>query len=120
MLISPTEDRGKIAAAFARIQIGGKCDFTTAVQIAALALKHRKNKNGGQRIIAFVGSPLIEDTNTLKKVAKVLKKNNVAVDVITLGEFEENEEKLTEFINTINKDENRLVYIVGNIFKYVH
>lgn len=106
MLVSPTEDIGKILAAFSTISSGGQSDFCNAVQIAQLALKHRKNKKGGQRIIAFVGSPLIEDKKTLQKVGKQLKKNNVAIDIISLGELEENQEKLLELVNATNSGDN--------------
>jgi 26S proteasome regulatory subunit N10 len=41
--------------------LGGRSSVITAVQVASLALKHRKNKNGGQRIIVFIGSPVVEE-----------------------------------------------------------
>lgn len=69
-------------------------------------MKHRKNKNGGQRIIAFVGSPLLENPERLTKIGKQLKKNNVAVDVINLGEIEHNQEKLNAFIEAVNSNDN--------------
>ena len=55
-------------------------------QVASLALKHRQNKHQRQRIIIFVGSPLMEDQKELVKLGKKLKKNDVAVDVINFGE----------------------------------
>lgn len=85
LLVSPTEDIGKILASFSRVSLGGSNDFASAVQVAQLALKHRKNKNGGVRIIAFVGSPLSESVAQLKKIGTLLKKNNIAVDVISFG-----------------------------------
>lgn len=106
LLVSPTEESGKILAAFAGIPIGGKSNLTTAVQIAQLALKHRKNKNGGQRIIAFVGGPIAETVEKLQKIGKQLKKNNVAIDLISIGETEENSEKLLEFVNAANSNDN--------------
>ena len=107
MLVSPTEDIKKILAAFSKVSCGGKTDFCNSVQIAQLALKHRKNKNGGQRIIVFVGSPIAEDKKTLQKVGKQLKKNNVAIDVVSMGEMEENQEKLLELVNSTNSNDNR-------------
>lgn len=104
--MSPTQDIAKILAAFSRMNIGGQSDFSSAVQIAQLALKHRKNKNGGQRIIAFVGSPISDDVNNLKKIGKQLKKNNVAIDVVSMGEIDDNHEKLLEFINATNSNDN--------------
>lgn len=43
-----------------------------------LALKHRKNRNGGQRIIMFVGSPVDATPEELKKLGAVVKKNGVS------------------------------------------
>ena len=107
LLVSPTEDIGKILACFSKLRIGGKSNFSSSVQIAQLALKHRKNKNGGQRIIAFVGSPIVETVEELAKIGKQLKKNNVAVDIVTIGELDENNDKLVEFINAVSSGENR-------------
>lgn len=74
--------------------MGGKTDVAGAVQVANLALKHRRNKHGGKRIVVFVGSPIEDDVKTLIKVGKSLKKESVAVDVISMGEIEDNKTKL--------------------------
>lgn len=106
LLVSPTDEISKLLGAFSQLTIGGKVDFAAAVQIAQLALKHRRNKNGGQRIIVFVGSPIETDAKTLEKIGKQLKKNNVAVDVVSLGELEDNNAKLEVFINAANSNDN--------------
>jgi 26S proteasome regulatory subunit N10 len=75
-----------------------------------LALKHRQNKNLRQRIIALVGSPLDNTTAAdLVKLGKRLKKNNVACDIVNFGEESENEEKLKEFTDAVNSQDNRCV-----------
>ena len=51
-----------------------------------LALKHRNNKRGGQRIILFVGSPVEAEEKAMKRVGKIMKKNNIALDIISVGE----------------------------------
>lgn len=51
-----------------------------------LGLKHRQNRHQRQRIVVFVGSPVEADEKELLTVAKKLKKNNVAVDVVNFGE----------------------------------
>jgi 26S proteasome regulatory subunit N10 len=107
MLASPTEELPKVLACFARLKLGGKSDLITSIQIAQLALKHRKNKNGGQRIVAFIGCPLSEPVEVLTKIGKQLKKNNVAIDVISVGESEENVAKLQELVNAANTNDNR-------------
>ena len=79
LLASPTDDMGKILASLHDVKIAGKLNFLEGVQVAQLALKHRRNKNGGQRIVLFVGSPIDADAKSLVKAAKLLKKNNVRV-----------------------------------------
>lgn len=106
LLVSPTENTSKLLAAFNKISANGKSEFSTSVQIAQLALKHRKNKNGGQRIIVFIGSPIIEDSKNLVKIGKLLKKNNIAVDVVIMGEQSENLEKMEEFVKATSGDDN--------------
>lgn len=102
-MTSPTEDQGKILAAIAKVKISnGKSDFSSALQIAQLALKHRKNTNGGKRIILFVGSPISEAPEELEKVGLFLKKNAVAIDIISIGQLEDNEEKMTNFVNLVD------------------
>lgn len=112
VLVAPTQEQGKILAGFAGLKAGGQIDFSTSVQIAQLALKHRKNKTGGQRIIAFIGSPVLEETKTLTKIGKQLAKNNIAVSVIMLGELEENEEKMRVFVEQVNKSDNSHLVMV--------
>jgi len=133
LLVSPTDDMGKILSALHGIPIrkghsssssssssttsfsfeeskamdmvgkGGGVDLVVSLQIANLALKHRRNKNGGQRVIVFVGSPLTHvDARALVKAGRMLKKNNLAIDVIAMGELEENEPKLKELVDAAN------------------
>ena len=106
LITSPTEDQSKLLASLAKIKIFGKSDFVSSVQIAQLSLKYRKNVNGGKRIIVFVGSPLSESIIEIEKIAKSLKKNAIAVDVISIGELEQNQEKLTTFVNAVNAEDN--------------
>lgn len=103
LLVSPTEDIGKILNALHGLSMKSMMqDVTSSVQVASLALKHRRNKNGAQRIVLFVGSPLTVDAKNLTKVGKQLKKNNIAIDVVVLGELEENEERLRELVDAAN------------------
>ncbi|KAG0372187.1 hypothetical protein BGX24_000592 [Mortierella sp. AD032] len=106
VLVTFTADIGKILSALHNVAIGGQVSFSTSVQIAQLALKHRQNKNQRQRIIVFVGSPVEEDEKTLVKLAKKLKKNNIAVDVINFGEETENTTKLEAFVAAVNNSDN--------------
>ena len=103
LLVSPTDDVGKILGALHGLPMKSvTSDVTASVQVASLALKHRRNKNGSQRIVLFVGSPLTVEGRALTKVGKQLKKNNVAIDVVAMGELEQNEERLRELVDAAN------------------
>jgi 26S proteasome regulatory subunit N10 len=67
-----------------------------------VALKHRRNKNGSQRIVLFVGTPVTTDSKSLQKAGRLLKKNNVSIDVVALGELESNEGLLQELVDAAN------------------
>lgn len=102
VLTTLTTDMGKILDGIHRTKIKGDSHFTTGVNIAALALKHRQNKSQRQRIIVFACSPILEDEKSLVKLAKKMKKNNISIDVVAFGELtEENMKKLTGFNENI-------------------
>ncbi|KAI7848465.1 hypothetical protein BDC45DRAFT_523263 [Circinella umbellata] len=106
VLVTLTSDVGKILTALHGVKISNNINFMTGIQIAQLALKHRQNRNQRQRIVVFVGSPIEADERTLVRLAKKLKKNNVAVDIINFGEEAENNAKLEAFINNVNSGDN--------------
>ncbi|KXZ52409.1 hypothetical protein GPECTOR_9g453 [Gonium pectorale] len=106
VLVTPTPDLGKVLNCMATIEIDGECNVSSSVQIAQLALKHRLNKNQRQRIVIFVCSPITEEKDKLVKIAKKLKKNNVAVDIVSFGAEEENQEKLDAFLEAVNSNGN--------------
>jgi len=92
--------------AISSVKIGGTADILGTLQLAQLALKHKQNKSQQQRIILFVGSPVSAKTEDLVRIAKRLKKNNTAVDVISFGETIENAEKLQAFHDAVNNNDN--------------
>ncbi|KAK9173243.1 hypothetical protein CmeUKMEL1_06165 [Cryptosporidium meleagridis] len=104
--VTPTSDLSKAMHAMDGIRLNGKIDLLRGIQIAQLALKHRLNKNLRQRIVCFVGSPLEDDLTEkqLEKLGKVLKKNNVSIDIISFGEILVNRERLQALVNAANND----------------
>jgi 26S proteasome regulatory subunit N10 len=106
VLVSPTDDMGNILNSLHNASVGGRLNIVEGIQVAQLALKHRCNKNGGQRIVLFVGSPVEAEQKALVKVGKLLKKNNIAVDVIQLGDRDGNADKLRAFVDAANANEN--------------
>ncbi|KAF9817235.1 hypothetical protein IEO21_03599 [Rhodonia placenta] len=113
VLVTHSKDLGQILQALHATQdkIAGVADIPTAINVATLALKHRQNKNLRQRIILFLGSPLEgqgADEKAMVRLAKKLKKNNVAVDVITFGDgIEEGERSiLRTFVKETSSNDN--------------
>ncbi|KAH9249650.1 hypothetical protein BASA81_012619 [Batrachochytrium salamandrivorans] len=82
---------------------GSDFPFCASLQVAALTLKHRRNKNGQARVVLFCGSPIADSEEQMVKTAKNLKKNNIAVDVVSLGEQDANEAKLQAFFSAVQK-----------------
>ncbi|GLB33367.1 putative ssl1-like protein [Lyophyllum shimeji] len=116
VLVTHTKDLGQILQALHQTssKIGGEIDIPTAIAIAQLALKHRENKNLRQRIIVFAGSPLAgqgADEKSMIKLAKKLKKNNVAVDVVCFGDAiegttEDGKSVLRSFVESASSGDN--------------
>lgn len=104
ILVTPIADLSKINASINKIQVKGDANFSKSIDIASLALKHRTNKNSRQRIVIMVASPLNENEQDLKNLGKKLRRNNVSVDVINLGEYG-NKEKLQSFIECADQEE---------------
>ncbi|EMG50704.1 RPN10 26S proteasome regulatory subunit RPN10 [Candida maltosa Xu316] len=113
VLSTLTTDYGKILSGVHETKIHGENNFSSGIQVAALALKHRQNKVQQQRIIIFVGSPIKETEKELEKLAKKMKKNNVAVDIINFGEEGVNTAKLEKFQSAINNHDNSYLLTVS-------
>merc|ERR1719223_1933909 len=91
------------------VKVKGLCNFEAGLKVAKLALKNRPNKNQKQRIVMFVGSPLLVDEKRLVRLGSSFKKDTIAVDVINFGAentTNENAEKLEKFIGAVNSNDN--------------
>lgn len=103
---SLTADVDRIFTSLASVKIKGKvCHFSAALRIASLALSHRSEPRSEKRIVIFMGSPLQESISELDILAQKLRKDNVAVDVVTFG-VPENVAPLQHFVEKVNKDGN--------------
>jgi 26S proteasome regulatory subunit N10 len=122
VLVTHSKEIGHILQAIhtTSSKIGGAIDIPTSINIASLALKHRENKNLRQRIIVFVGSPLdgpAADEKNMIKLAKKLKKNNVAVDIVCYGdgieeEGPEQKSVLKSFVENVSSSDNSHLLVV--------
>ena len=105
VMVTPTSDLGRLVTELNKVSIGGNSDLLRGIQTAQLALKHRQNKKQKQRIIAFVGSPVTATEKELEALGKNLKKNSVALDLVSFGEVEENAPKLEKLMNALNSND---------------
>jgi 26S proteasome regulatory subunit N10 len=130
VLVTHTKELGQIITAVhnTSTNLGRTASIPTAIAIAQLALKHRQNKNSRQRVIVFVGSPL-EDASpdaehALIRLAKKLKKNNVALDVIAFGDGieeagEDGHSVLRAFVESASSSDNSYVLSHPSILSYL-
>lgn len=89
VVLNPTQDIGRILAVLSEVPVAGeKCDLVRAIQTCTIALKHRQNKNQKQRLVCFVASPIAAADKQLELLGKALKKNNVAIDIVSLGDLD--------------------------------
>jgi 26S proteasome regulatory subunit N10 len=131
VLVTHTKEVGQIIAAVHKTStnLGRTASIPTAIAIAQLALKHRQNKNLRQRVVVFVGSPL-EDASTdaeraLVRLAKKLKKNNVALDVIAFGDGieeagEDGHSILRAFVEAASSSDNSCVFLPLTFLTHTH
>jgi 26S proteasome regulatory subunit N10 len=106
VLVTPTNDVGKILACLHSIKIEGAANVLSSLRIAQLALKHRVHKNHKPRIVLFVGSPIEHTEAELVKLGAMLQKNECAVDIVNFGQIEENTPKLEAFVAAVNNNDN--------------
>ncbi|XP_026191897.1 26S proteasome regulatory subunit rpn10 [Cyclospora cayetanensis] len=103
--VSPTSEFGRIHSAFHDISAKGDADFIRGILVAQLALKRRMNKTQRQRILLFVGSPVMASEKQLVQVGRQLKKNNIALDIVCLANVEENRAKLMAMHAAVNSND---------------
>lgn len=101
---APTSDQSKLLRDLHGLEAGGKSHFVTSVKIAMLALKHRKNRAGDSRVIIFVGSPVNATEKRMRMLGNQLRKSNVALDVVAMGENDDNEGLLRTFVNAAHNE----------------
>ena len=121
--VTLTNDQSRLLNAIKEIHLSGECDFVTAMNIATLTLKHRPNKNQKQRIILFVGSKIRQSIEDLVQLGKKLKKYNIAVDIISFGEVDDNRDHLKGFLDAVNNSNNSSIievpvgfYLIDSLF----
>ena len=105
IITTPINQINGITSKFNSISIDGHCDFVKSLSIAQLALKHRVNKNQHERVILFVASEIKERAEELFKVAKNLRRNNTALDIINICNSQ-NVRTLEQMIEIVNVDGN--------------
>lgn len=108
LLLTPVQNQvDKLLGLTHNVKLGGTPKFVQALSISNLVLKHRKDKIHKARIVVFVSSPIPEDEKQLITLAKKLKKNSIAIDLILLGEHNQAlRNRLKKFIETVSSGGN--------------
>ncbi|KAI0751697.1 hypothetical protein C8Q80DRAFT_1099671 [Daedaleopsis nitida] len=113
VLVTNSKDIGAVLNAIRTTEdkLGGSIDLPNAIEKALLALKHRSNPNLRQRIVVFVASPLegqAADDKFMTRLAKRVKKNNVAIDFVAFGDAIEEGERnvLSTFVQQVSSSDN--------------
>lgn len=108
---SLTSDADRVMASVAKLPLGGACHLFTGLQVASLALSHRQNSRAEKRVVAFIGSPVTETAASMEKLAKRLRKDEVAIDLVAYG-CEESLPVLEKFISVVSKNNNSHLVVV--------
>ncbi|BFU20018.1 proteasome regulatory subunit, putative [Entamoeba histolytica HM-1:IMSS-B] len=104
ILVTLTGDFGKILSGLHEAKIGGSSDFKQALLVAKLALANRVDKIYTQRIILFVGSPLNINSDEAQTMVNLLKKSNIALDIVSFGEVVDNAPVIELFPSQMGDD----------------
>ena len=98
VLVSNTNNAGQLFQAIKNCSRYSKTnELETSLQVACMALKHRRSKAGSQRIVVFCGSPTADESN-FARVRKQIRKNGIALQIVVLGD-EPNLELLQTLLN---------------------
>lgn len=103
--LAPTGDTESFNAAVAGIEIeGSEVELLAGIRRALLSLKHRANRNQKQRIVVFICSPLTCTEKELEALGKIVKKNNVSLDIVSFGEVQTNSRILHKLFDAVNSN----------------
>lgn len=105
LVTAPTNDLGHFLSGLHSVTISGQSDVINGIHTAQLSLKHRLNKSQQQRIICFIASPVREDSAQYTALGKMLKKNNVSLDIVDISNDQASEEPLTALYNAVNNND---------------
>jgi len=118
---SPSRNMGQILTELKALRPSGTSNICAGLKIAQLSLKNRQNKVQRQRVILFVGSPVTESVDELTAVAKQLRKNNVALDVVHFGSenaANDSAERLEALVAAINNAGNsHILYVPAGVYR---
>ena len=105
IVTTPVNQTSAITSKFNGIEIGDRINFVKAISVAQLALKHRVNKHQHERIVMFVASNIRDSPAELFKIAKNLRRNNTALEIINICN-PQNVKLIEQMIEIVNVDDN--------------
>lgn len=104
---------GQVTSPLYKIEPSGTIDVSNALKIGSLILKNREQKHFTQRIILFVASP-IRDALTVddyKMMGTQLKSAGIYLDIVSIGEINENYDKLHALFDAAKRGNNENKFV---------
>lgn len=115
ILTTPTNDSAQVLAQYSKIQIQDFLGLARSIQIARLTIKHRVNKNQHERLVIFVASAVRDSPEDLFVLARSLRRESIAVDLVNVC-CPENVELLQNFHQIVNvENESHFVNYAGGV-----
>ena len=87
---SLTNDEDRVKSSLGKVISDGGFHFDEGIRTARLALMHRFATVGKKRIVAFICSPVESDDFSLTTVSKILRKECISIDIVNIGNPENN------------------------------
>lgn len=115
ILATPTNDSAQLFAQYSKVPIQDFIGLSRSLQIARLTMKHRVNKHQHERLVVFVASAIKDNPEDLYVLARNLRRDSIAVDLINVC-CPENLPVLQNFHEIVNVEgESRLVNYAGGV-----
>lgn len=113
ILTTPTNDSAQLFSQYSKVPIHDYLGLSRSIQIARLTMKHRVNKHQHERLVIFIASAIKENPEDLYVLARNLRRDNIAVDLVNIC-CPENLQLLQNFHEIVNvENESRLVNYAG-------
>ncbi|CAH0545642.1 unnamed protein product [Brassicogethes aeneus] len=101
-----TQNYNEVLSKSKNLKLHEQIDFVAGLHLAYSMLIKRPNKESKMKLIAFIASPCIINEKQLRKLAKILKRSKVTVEIIFMDQHPDTLRKMFDFTMDLNGDNN--------------